>query len=46
MNNKGYEDIGFAKIDHDRQKRQGYPEVIFGAGKTCEHAAAIFKRIK
>ena len=46
VNNKGYEDIGFAKIDHDRQKRQGYPEVIFGAGKTCEQAAVIFKRIK
>lgn len=46
MNNKGYEDIGFAKIDHDRQNRQGYPEVIFGAGKTCEQAALIFKRIK
>lgn len=46
MNNKGYEDIGFAKIDHDRQNRQGYPEVIFGAGKTCEQVALIFKRIK
>lgn len=43
--NKGYEDIGFAKIDHDRQSRQGYPEVIFGAGKTAEQTAEIFKRI-
>lgn len=43
--NKGYEDIGFAKIDHDRQFRQGYPEVIFGAGKTSEQTAEIFKRI-
>lgn len=43
--NKGYEDIGFAKIDHDRENRQGYPEVIFGAGKTKEQTAEIFKRI-
>ncbi len=42
---KGYEDIGFAKIDHDRKSRQGYPEVIFGAGKTPEQTAEIFKRI-
>ena len=42
---KGYEDIGFAKIDHDRENRQGYPEVIFGAGKTKEQTAEIFKRI-
>lgn len=46
MNNKGYEDIGFAKIDHDRKNRQGYPEVIFGAGKTSRQAAVIFKHIK
>ena len=43
--NKGYEDIGYAKIDHDRKSRQGYPEVIFGAGKTPEQTAEIFKRI-
>lgn len=43
--NKGYEDIGFAKIDHDRKSRQGYPEVIFGAGKTPKQTAEIFKRI-
>ena len=29
-----YEDAGFAKIDHHRALRQGYPEVIFGRGKT------------
>ncbi len=42
---KGYEDIGFAKIDHDRKKRLGYPEVIYGAGKSCKQAAEIFKKI-
>ena len=30
----GYEDVGFAKIDHHRRIRNGYPEVIYGEGKT------------
>jgi hypothetical protein len=29
-----YEDLGFARVDHHRSVRQGFPEVIFGAGKT------------
>ena len=29
-----YEDLGFAKVDHHRALRQGFPEVIFGRGKT------------
>jgi len=36
-----FEDLGFAKIDHHRQLRTGYPEVIYCAGKTPEHAAKI-----
>ena len=36
-----FEDIGFAKIDHHRQLRNGVPEVIYGAGKTAEQIAAI-----
>ena len=36
-----FEDIGFAKIDHHRQLRNGAPEVIYGAGKTAEQIAAI-----
>src|ERR1700733_7636529 len=31
-----YEDMGFAKIDHHSALRQGYPEVIFGRGKTAQ----------
>ena len=31
---KGYEDLGFAKIDNHRALRQGAAEVIYGAGKT------------
>lgn len=41
----GFEDIGFAKVDHHRQKRQGFPEVIFGAGKTSEQIMAITQKM-
>ena len=40
-----YEDIGFAKIDHHRQLRNGASEVIYGAGKTAEQIAAIAERM-
>lgn len=40
-----YEDIGFARIDHHRNIRQGFPEVIFGQGKTAEQIAAIVERM-
>jgi pyridinium-3,5-biscarboxylic acid mononucleotide synthase len=40
-----YEDLGFARIDHHRALRQGFPEVILGAGKTPAHIAAIAARI-
>ena len=36
-----YEDIGFAKVDHHRPIRTGYPEVIFGPGKTSEQVVGI-----
>ena len=39
-----YEDLGFAKLDHHRSLRSGFPEVIFCQGKTCEQVAAIFER--
>lgn len=45
MNKREFEDLGFAKIDHDRASRKGYPEVIYGAGKTPAHAAAIFQKL-
>ena len=40
-----YEDIGFARIDHHRQVRQGFPEVIYGAGKTPDQIATIAQQI-
>ena len=36
-----FEDLGFANVDHHRSLRQGFPEVIFGAGKTPEQVARI-----
>ncbi|HEY2384058.1 MAG TPA: nickel pincer cofactor biosynthesis protein LarB [Terriglobia bacterium] len=36
-----FEDLGFANIDHHRSLRQGFPEVIFGAGKTVEQVGRI-----
>ena len=40
-----FEDLGFARADHHRAVRQGFPEVIFGAGKTPEQVAAIAERL-
>jgi pyridinium-3,5-biscarboxylic acid mononucleotide synthase len=40
-----FENIGFARIDHHRRARQGFPEVVFGPGKTPEQIAAIAERI-
>ncbi len=36
-----YEDLGFARVDHHRPVRQGFPEVILGVGKTSAQIAAI-----
>ena len=36
-----FEDLGFANIDHHRSLRQGFPEVIFGSGKTVEQVGRI-----
>lgn len=39
------EDLGFARIDHQRAIRQGFPEVILGLGKTPAQIASIARRI-
>ena len=41
MRDLPYEDLDFAKIDHHRSIRQGFPEVVFGQGKTPAHIAKI-----
>jgi hypothetical protein len=40
-----YEDLGFAKIDHHRALRRGFPEAVFGAGKTPAQIASIVDAI-
>lgn len=40
-----FESLGFATVDHHRALRQGYPEVIYGEGKTPEQVVAIAARL-
>ena len=40
-----YEDLGFAKVDNHRQLRRGFPEVIFGEGKSVPQIVAIMGRV-
>lgn len=40
-----FEDLGFAKIDYHRQLRQGFPEVIYSAGKTTEQIVTIAEKL-
>src|SRR3954462_9331478 len=40
-----FEDLGFARVDHHRSVRQGFPEVILGLGKTPAQIAAIAAEI-
>ncbi|MFC6179701.1 nickel pincer cofactor biosynthesis protein LarB [Lactiplantibacillus daowaiensis] len=39
-------DLGFAKVDLARQQRTGYPETIFGAGKTARQIIAIIQTMQ
>ncbi len=36
-----FADLGFARVDHHRELRQGLPEAVYGPGKDPDHAAAI-----
>jgi NCAIR mutase (PurE)-related protein len=40
-----FEDLGFARIDHHRSLRKGFPEVIYGQGKTPEQLRAIIEKM-
>lgn len=40
-----FEDIGFAKIDHHRKLRRGFPEVVYGSNKTPYQILEITKKI-
>jgi pyridinium-3,5-biscarboxylic acid mononucleotide synthase len=45
IKNLHFEDIGFARVDHARATRQGFPEVVFGGGKTRPQIVGIVERL-
>lgn len=45
LKNLPYEDLGFARIDHHRTLRKGFPEVIYCEGKTILQISSIAKKI-
>ena len=40
-----YEDLGYARLDHHRALRQGFPEAVFAQGKTPDQVANIMERL-
>ena len=46
MRHLPFEDLGFAKIDHHRALRQGFPEVVMGQGKEPKDIAAIVRAMR
>lgn len=38
-------DLGFAQLDINREQRTGFPEVVFGEGKTAEQIITIFQNL-
>jgi pyridinium-3,5-biscarboxylic acid mononucleotide synthase len=46
LSHAGVADMGFAQLDIDRERRTGFPEVIFGEGKSPEQLHAIFFKLK
>jgi NCAIR mutase (PurE)-related protein len=45
LKNLSFEDIGYARVDHGRASRQGFPEVIFGQGKSSAQICGIFEKL-
>ena len=45
LRDRPFEDLGFARVDHHRPVRQGFPEVILGLGKTPDQIVTIAERI-
>jgi len=46
LRNLPYEDLGFARLDHHRALRKGFPEVVFCEGKRIEHVVEIMQRLE
>jgi hypothetical protein len=42
---KPFEDMGYAKLDTQREIRSGYPEVVYCSGKADEHLLKIFETL-
>ena len=45
IKNLHFEDIGFARVDHSRAHRLGFPEVVFGGGKTRVQVVSIVEKL-
>ena len=45
LRDQPFADLGFAKVDHHRTIRQGFPEVVLGLGKTPQQIAGIAAEI-
>lgn len=41
-----FEDLGYARVDHHRSLRKGFPEVIWGEGKSSNQVLSIMKEMK
>ena len=46
LEHMAYEDITYAHIDHHRSLRKGFPEVIFGEGKTADQIVGIMEKMR
>lgn len=46
MTERGFEDIGHARVDLDRLRRQGMAEAVYGAGKTAEQIADVLRVLR
>ena len=40
-----FENLGWACLDHHRHIREGFPEVVYGPGKTCEQLVGIISKL-
>lgn len=45
INSPQFEDLGYAKLDHGRRLRCGFPEVVFAQGKTSAQITAIARKL-
>jgi pyridinium-3,5-biscarboxylic acid mononucleotide synthase len=45
LENLPFEDLGYAKLDHHRTIRRGYPEVVFCQNKTVEQVKNIIEHL-